>query len=207
MTRSLEGGSVRRGTRGFRAARAFTLAFAAFGVSLSIAACDTPAAKAPGQDGHTAKDEKAGASAADFTARDIEGKTFRLSDHLGKKVILLDFWSTFCQPCMAEFPHLNRLYQENKEKGFLIVGVSMDGPETVADVPSFAKRNSVSFPVVLDEDSRIASLYNPRKSAPLAVLIGKDGKVKAIREGYNPGDEEHLAADVAKVLDPAKAAQ
>ncbi|MFO0677881.1 MAG: TlpA disulfide reductase family protein [Polyangiaceae bacterium] len=168
------------------------------GATLSVA-CDNAASP------KSAADEKAGAQAADFTTRDIEGNTFRLSDHLGKKVILLDFWSTFCQPCMAEFPHLNRLYQENKAKGFVVVGISMDGPETVADVPSFAKRNGVTFPVVLDEDSRIASLYNPRKSAPLAVLIGKDGKVHAIREGYNPGDEEHLAADVAKVLDPAPA--
>lgn len=171
------------------------------GTTLLLAGCETgPSAKSPA-------DEKAGAAASDFTTRDIDGKTFRLSDHLGKKVILLDFWSTFCQPCMAEFPHLNRLYEDNKAKDFMVVGVAMDGPETVAEVPSFARRNGVTFPVVLDEDSRIASLYNPRKSAPLAVLIGKDGKVHAIREGYNPGDEEHLAADVAKVLDPAPAAQ
>jgi peroxiredoxin len=104
---------------------------------------------------------------------------------------------------MAEMPHLRRIYEENKAKGFIVIAVSMDGPETVAEVPSFAKRNGMTFPVVLDEDSRIASIYNPRKSAPLSVLIDKQGKVVAVREGYNPGDEEFVAKDVAGVVDPA----
>ncbi len=145
--------------------------------------------------------------ATDFTTRDIDGRTVRLSDHLGKQAILLDFWSTFCQPCMAEMPHLRRLYEENKAKGFVILAISMDGPETISEVPSFAKRNGMTFPVVLDEDSRIASIYNPRKSAPLSVLIDKQGKVVVVREGYNPGDEELVAKDVASVLDPAAAAK
>src|SRR5579862_578191 len=75
----------------------------------------------------------AGASAPDFTASDVDGKTFRLSDHLGKSVVLLDFWSTFCEPCKAEFPHLRALYDEKKTRGLLVVGVAMDGPETIAD--------------------------------------------------------------------------
>jgi peroxiredoxin len=148
-----------------------------------------------------------GARATDFAARDIDGRTVRLSDHLGKRVILLDFWATFCQPCLAEFPHLNRMYEENKDRGFIIIGVSMDGPETVSDVPAFVRRNNVTFPIVLDEDSRIASVYNPRKSAPLSVLIDKQGRVVKVREGYNPGDEEFVAEDIRNALDQAAAAQ
>ncbi len=148
---------------------------------------------------------KTGTLATDFTTRDVDGRTVRLSDYLGKQAVLLDFWSTFCQPCMAEMPHLRRLYDENKAKGFIVIAVSMDGPETVAEVPSFAKRNGMTFPVVLDEDSRIASIYNPRKSAPLSVLIDRQGKVTTVREGYNPGDEDFVAKDVAAVLDAAPA--
>lgn len=145
----------------------------------------------------------AGRSATDFSARDVEGKTVKLSQYLGKQAILIDFCATWCEPCVAEFPHLRRLYDANKDKGFVVLAVAMDGPETVANVPAFAKRNQLNFPVLTDEDSRIASIYNPKKSAPLSVLIDKQGRIAAIREGYNPGDEEYLAKDVAKVLDGA----
>jgi peroxiredoxin len=93
------------------------------------------------------------------------------------------------------------MYQEQKAKGFLVVAVSMDGSESIADVPSFAHRNNVSFAVVLDEDSHIASIYNPRKSAPLSALIDRRGNVVAVREGYNAGDEVPLYADVKKYVD------
>ena len=149
----------------------------------------------------------AGASASDFTARDIEGKTVKLSTYLGKEVVLLNFCATWCEPCVAEFPHMRRMYEANKAKGFVILAIAMDGPETVANVPAFARRNQLNFPMLTDEDSRIASLYNPKKSAPLSVLIDRSGKVAAIREGYNPGDEEFLAKDVAKALDGAPAPQ
>ncbi len=143
----------------------------------------------------------AGAPASDFNARDIEGKEVKLSTYLGKQVVLLNFCATWCEPCVAEFPHLRKMYDANKAKGFVILAIAMDGPETVANVPAFARRNQLNFPVLTDEDSRIASLYNPKKSAPLSVLIDKSGKVVTIREGYNPGDEEFLAKDVAKAID------
>jgi peroxiredoxin len=141
-----------------------------------------------------------GATAQDFTARDTEGNTFRLSDHIGKEVVLIDFWATWCQPCLAEMPHLERMQTEYKSKGFLVVAVSMDGPESIADVPAFAKRNQMNFPVLLDEDSSIASIYNPRKSAPLSAIIDKQGRITAVREGYNAGDESYVKADVEKAL-------
>jgi peroxiredoxin len=148
-----------------------------------------------------------GATASDFSARDIDGKTVRLSSYLGKQAILLNFWQTWCEPCIAEFPHLRRMYDANKAKGFMLFGVAMDGPETVANVAAFARRNQLNFPVLLDEDSRVASIYNPKKSVPLSVLIDRTGKIAVIREGYNPGDEEYLAQEVAKVLDATSAPQ
>ena len=141
----------------------------------------------------------AGTLAPDFTGRDVVGQSFRLSDHLGS-VVLLDFWATFCEPCKAEFPHLRAMYDAQKAKGLLVVGVAMDGPETVADVPSFVKRFDIDFPVVTDDDSRIASLYNPKKSMPLSVLVDRAGRIVAVREGYAPGDEKLVAADIDKAL-------
>ena len=162
-----------------------------------------PGAKTPG-DGSTSSGQGSGTggvTASDFTARDTEGKTVKLSQYLGKSAIVLNFCATWCEPCVAEFPHLRRMYDANKDKGLVILAVAMDGPETSANVAPFARRQQLNFPMLLDEDSHIASLYNPKKAAPLSVLIDKQGRIFKVREGYNPGDEEFLAADVAKMLD------
>jgi peroxiredoxin len=179
-----------------RAKREFGLLVA----SLVLATAGCAAAAGAGTRAPAANESSAGTVAPDFTARDIDGKTFRLSDHLGKDVVLLDFWSTFCEPCKAEFPHLRALYDDNKGKGLLVVGIAMDGPETVADVHAFVQRFQLDFPILTDEDSRIASLYDPKKSMPLSVLIARNGHIAVVREGYNPGEEKLVAADVDKEI-------
>lgn len=193
--------------------RPMSLARVCAGVAVSAAlafsssACGTQEGAGTNVGTPPAGGEVKGSQAQDFTTRDVDGNTFRLSELLGKKVILIDFWATWCQPCLAEMPHLQKLYDQHKAEGFVVLAVSMDGPETIADVPMFAKRNQMTFPVLLDEDSHIASLYNPRKSAPLSAIIDRSGKVVVVREGYNPGDEELVAADVKKVLGEAPAAK
>jgi peroxiredoxin len=179
-----------------RAGRILAVVFLGAGLTAGCGGVPAGGAQTPAQGASSA-----GTSAPDFTASDVDGKTFHLSDHLGKDVVLLDFWSTFCEPCKAEFPHLRALYDDNKSKGLLVVGVAMDGPETIADVHAFVKRFELDFPVVTDDDSRIASLYDPKKSMPLSVLIGRSGKIVVVREGYNPGEERLVAADVQKELD------
>jgi peroxiredoxin len=188
-----------------RAGVAFVAALAcscASGAGANASGATSPASTASGG-APGAVSTSSGDVASDFTARDVDGNTFRLADHLGKEVILLDFWSTFCEPCKAEFPHLRALYAANRARGLIVVGVAMDGPESIAEVPAFVKRYKVDFPVVLDEDSRIASLYDPKKSMPFSVLIGRDQRTAAVREGYSPGDEKFVAADVTKALDEA----
>ncbi len=180
-----------------RSMRLLAFAVAASALALGCTGAGGGPASSSSASGGTAS---AGTMAPDFSGRDVGGSTFRLSDHLGKDVVLLDFMATFCEPCKAELPHLRAMYDQEKPKGLLVVGVAMDGPETVADVPAFVRRFELDFPVVLDEDSRIASLYNPKKSMPLSVLIDKSGHVAVVREGYNPGDEKLVEADIAKAF-------
>lgn len=173
-------------------------------LAVSIVGCGNEPAKSENDAKTTAaatpSGGKSGTVATDFTTRDLEGKTVRLGEYLGKKAILLDFWTTFCDPCLHELPHLRKLYEANKDKGFVVVAVSMDGPDTVGQVPDFAKRNRMTFPVWLDEDSHVSNIYNPKKSAPLSVLINREGKVVRIHEGFNAGDEEVLAKEVEAIL-------
>lgn len=144
-----------------------------------------------------------GGSAArppDFELPRLGGGNVRLSDHFGKDVVLIDFWATFCKPCLRAMPDLDALYRARKERGFVVLGVSIDGPGSSADVQAEVSRLGVTFPILLDQDSRAVALYNPRASAPFSVLIGRDGRVLAKREGYTTGAHESIERDIDGAL-------
>lgn len=138
-------------------------------------------------------------SARDFSARRTDGRTFTLSDHSGS-VVLLAFFATWSKPSVVELRHLQRLFDDRKHEGLVVVGIAVDGPETIANVPAFASRNALTFPIVLDEDSHVVSLYNPKRAVPLTVLVDRQGSTARIWEGYNPGDEDAIRRDAGRVL-------
>jgi peroxiredoxin len=136
----------------------------------------------------------------DFSLPETSGEMLQLSSLTGKQVIYLDFWATWCGPCGAEMPQLQRLYDTYKARGLVIVGISMDDPSTQGSVASYVHRNGLGFPVVIDTDSRATNLYNPTRSAPYGVLIDRTGKIVDERAGYTPGDEVALEAKLRELL-------
>jgi peroxiredoxin len=164
-------------------------------LSAVLAGCVTTGAALP----DTTAEPPSGSVATDFTLRDAEGRDVRLSDHAGK-VVLIDFWATWCQPCVAGMPHLQEMYTRLKDRGFVVLGVSMDGPESVATVPSFVRNMGVTFPILLDEETRVVSIYNPKRTAPLQVLVDRGGRIAQVRQGYNVGDEKLIEAEVERLL-------
>jgi len=165
---------------------------------LALSACGAPAADAGGAS--TEPKAPSGPKAPDFTLPALDGSTVRLSDHLGKGVILIDFWSTTCDPCLAEMPHLVELYKQYKDKGFTILAVSLDGPESRSLVSSVAHDKGMVFPVLLDEETSVVARYNPKRELPFSVLIGKDGSILQKRSGYQHGEEEKLKGEIEKAL-------
>jgi len=164
---------------------------AALASGLLVASCggSGPGAKTSG-----------GAAAPDFTLPSLDGKQVRLSDFKGNSVVLIDFWSTTCDPCMTEMPHLVDLYKKNKDRGFVVLAVSADGPESRAQVSSVARAKEMIFPVLLDEETVVTARYNPKRELPFSVLIGKDGSILHKRGSYTEGDEKILEAKVEEAL-------
>lgn len=140
--------------------------------------------------------------ASDFTLDGIDGRRVSLSQHLGKDVVVLNFWATWCGPCASELPHLQALHEAHALEGLVILAIAMDGPETVANVAPFVRRQRLTFPVLLDEETRAVALYNPHRSAPYTVFIDRTGRVVGTREGFNPGDEREIEATVRALLAP-----
>lgn len=175
-------------------------------VALTPCACGGGAPPASDPPSAVAADAPAAARAPrgprppDFELDTLDGRSVRLGDHLGKDVVLIDFWATFCDPCLAAMPHLDELYRKYKSRGFVVLGVSIDGPDSVAQVKAEVSKLGVTFPILLDTETRVVALYNPKTSAPYSVLIGRDGGVIAKKEGYSTGDTSALERDLEAAL-------
>jgi peroxiredoxin len=152
-------------------------------VTLALAAASAAAAKG---------------EATDFTVRDINGKYVRLSD-FKDKVVFMSFWATWCKPCLKELRHLQKLYKKHGPKDFVVLAVSIDGPESRAKVKPYVQRYRLTYPVVIDKDGRIVRLYNPKGAAPFSVIL-KHGKVVKTREGFQVSDLPVIEEEVKKLL-------
>jgi peroxiredoxin len=126
------------------------------------------------------KGDKDRHAAPDFTLKDADGKTVHLSDYKGK-VVLLDFWATWCGPCRIEIPWFTDLERKNKDKGFEVLGVSMDD-NGWEDVKPFLAEMKVNYRVVIGDDTTTAA-YGGVDSLPTTLLIDKQGKIAAIHIG------------------------
>ena len=112
--------------------------------------------------------------------RDLKGRRHRLSDYRGK-VVLLNFWATWCPPCRAEMPDLVKLQRRYGARGLRIIGITYP-PETARAVRRFAARLSVNYPVALGT-KEMMTLFTPGETLPLTVVIDRDGNVRELIEG------------------------
>jgi peroxiredoxin len=141
-----------------------------------------------------------GGSVSDFTLNDVDGQAHSLSDYLGKNVILISFWATWCEPCKKEMDQLQTLFDAHKDKGLIILSISMDEPETQGDARPFVKQRGFTFPVLLDTETQVTNQLNPRRAAPFSLIIGRDQKIAWDHEGYVPGDEKKIDEAVLAAL-------
>ena len=122
---------------------------------------------------------KIGGDPIAINAKDLDGKLVNLGDYKGQ-VVLLDFWATWCPPCVAEAPQLTSMYMRNKDKGFNIVGLSLDADRNA--LMQFTRAYNMTWPQVYDGggwESEVPVRYKV-KSVPFTLLLGRDGKIAAI---------------------------
>ena len=120
------------------------------------------------------------AKAPQFERRDINGRTVRLSNYRGK-VVLINFWATWCPPCRVEMPDLIRLQREHGKEGLQIIGITYP-PERKARVQRFARSLNVNYPIILGTHQLKAS-FSSEETLPLTIVIDRDGSVSHIISG------------------------
>jgi peroxiredoxin len=134
--------------------------------------------------------------APDFTLPSLDGPNLRLQEQRGR-VVMINFWATWCAPCRVEMPHLARLYEKYRVSGFTVLAVNID--EDPHKAASLARQLGMRFPVLLDTEKKVSRLYD-LSTMPSSVLVDRDGRVRYITRGYRDGYEENYDKQIRELL-------
>jgi len=129
----------------------------------------------------------------------LNGKNVSLADLRGK-VVVLDFWATWCPPCVKEIPHFIELYEQYKDKGLAILGISLDR-EGVGVVEAFVQKYQIKYPIMMT-DGKVDKAFGGIPSIPTTFLIDSAGNISKKYVGYN--SKAVFEADIKKLLAEAK---
>ncbi|HYL35673.1 MAG TPA: TlpA disulfide reductase family protein [Bryobacteraceae bacterium] len=175
-------------------AAAVSLALAALLVSSACSTATTVKA--------AVKSDKERKAAPEFNLKDSNGQTVHLSEYKGK-VVLLDFWATWCGPCKIEIPWFMEFEQQFKDKGFAVLGVSMDEDGWTAVKPYIAQLK-VNYRILLGNDM-VGDQYGGVESLPTTFLIDRQGRIASTHVGLSGGKDD-FKNDILHLLETSRAA-
>jgi peroxiredoxin len=119
--------------------------------------------------------ESAGPAKLDFTVKDMNGASVTLADYKGK-VILLNFWATWCGPCKLEIPAFVELYDQYKDQGFVILGMLTDDTPSADELRAFVTEYKMNYPILYSQEE-ISDAFGPIYGIPTSFFIGRDGSI------------------------------
>jgi len=135
-----------------------------------------------------------------FRAVDLEGERFTLDDLLGKGPIVIDFWATWCKPCIKELPYVQRLKDDYAEQGVQVLAVTIDSPKSQSQVRKFVNTREYTFRVVMDGEQDVFRKMQGKGTIPYLVILDREGYIRYHHTGYRPGDEKELESVVTELL-------
>lgn len=135
--------------------------------------------------------------APDFSLSTPNGETFTLSELRGQAV-LVNLWATWCPPCRAEMPDMQKLYDEYKDQGFMVLAVNMTYQDNPAAIVPFVQENGLNFPILIEETGKVAEQYELR-SLPSSFFIDRNGIIQEVVIG-GPMSEALLRTRIESIL-------
>lgn len=174
-------------------ARAVVTALATMAAACGGGASEGSGAATPG----AAKHELLNNPAPDFAGDSVNGKGKVALAHWKGKVVLVDFWATWCEPCKKSFPKLEELRVKYASSGFELVAISED--DEANGVKEFGANYGAKFPLLWDKDKTIANKWHP-PNMPSSFIVDKKGVVRFVHLGYHDGEEKEIETELKSLL-------
>ncbi len=146
--------------------------------------------------GRVENPESLGVPAQDFSLVDIDGNTHTLADYEGQ-VVIVNFWATWCNPCRAEMPALQEVYDKYKDDGLVLLAINQD--ESLATINAFADEYELSFPILLDDTLQVSRQYDIQ-AYPSTFFIDRRGRVRNSEFG-GPMSKSFIESQILGLLD------
>lgn len=134
-----------------------------------------------------------------FNLKDTQNTNRSYDELKGEKLTVIDFWATWCKPCLKAIPELNAIFNKYKDKGVSFIGINCDGPRSVAKVGPMSKSLQIEYPVLLDIDATVKTQLN-LSAFPTLIIVNSKGKIVWIHEGFVSGDEKEIIAQIEKYI-------
>lgn len=144
----------------------------------------------------------AAAAKSQFTLPSLDGKEFSLQKALEEGPVILDFWATWCKPCIKGLPAVQKIAREFEDRGVGVYAVNVDGPRNQPKVRPFLKRHRLELPVLLDHSRQVMKQFQ-LPAVPASLILSTEGEVVYKHFGYKPGDEIRLRARLVELLGEA----
>ncbi len=141
----------------------------------------------------------------DFRLKNLDNKTVAYSQLKGKKITVIDFWATWCKPCVRSIPKLVKLHAQYQKDGVEFIGINVDGTRNLSKVRPFSHSLNIAYPVLLDLNNELMNKLKVT-AMPTIIIVDANDEIVFFHQGYRPGDEKALEDEIKKLLKASESA-